>query len=97
LDKFEAGEGARFRRPFCVLGLSRPRLRDILSGMGEPLTAIEEAERAGFDLSLLKESLNYSYEQRAVNHQRALDLALEMERAGRQLRERSQSTPSASV
>jgi hypothetical protein len=65
--------------------------------MDEPLTAIQEAERAGFDLSLLEESLSYSYEERAVHHQRALDLALEMEKAGRQLRERSQSTSSAFV
>jgi len=54
--------------------------------MAEISTAIDEAERAGFDLSLIEESLSYSYEQRAVHHQRALDLALEMERAGRQLR-----------
>jgi hypothetical protein len=65
--------------------------------MDKPLTAFEEAERAGFDLSLLEESLNYSYEERAVHHQRALDLALEMERAGRQLRERSRPTSSASM
>jgi hypothetical protein len=63
--------------------------------MAEILTAIDEAQRAGFDLSLIEESLSYSYEQRAVHHQRALDLALEMERAGRQLRERSQSTAPA--
>jgi hypothetical protein len=65
--------------------------------MAEILTAIDEAQRAGFDLSLIEESLGYSYEQRAVHHQRALDLALEMERAGRQLRERSQSTAPAAL
>jgi hypothetical protein len=51
--------------------------------MGDPGTAILEAERAGFDSSLIEESLALSHEQRAVQHQRALDLALEMERAGR--------------
>jgi hypothetical protein len=65
--------------------------------MAEHPTAIYEAERAGFDLSLIEESLSYSYEQRAVHHQRALDLALEMEKAGQQLRERSQSTATASL
>jgi len=57
-----------------------------LSGMGDPMTAILEAERAGFDSSLIEESLALSHEQRAVQHQRALDLALEMERAGRVIR-----------
>jgi hypothetical protein len=65
--------------------------------MAEHPTATYEAERAGFDLSLIEESLSYSYEQRAVHHQRALDLALEMEKAGQQLRERSQSTATASL
>ncbi len=31
--------------------------------MDKTLTAVEEAVRAGFDLSLIEESLNYSYEQ----------------------------------
>lgn len=63
--------------------------------MSQPLTAIEEAERAGVDLSLIEESLGYSYEQRAVYHQEALNLALELERAGRELRDRNQSPVSA--
>jgi hypothetical protein len=63
--------------------------------MSNPLTAIEEAERAGIDLSLIEESLGYSYEQRAVHHQEALNLALELERAGRELRERDQPPVSA--
>jgi hypothetical protein len=69
----------------------------MFDGMTEPLNAIAEAERAGFDLSLIEESLCHSYEQRAVHHQRALDLALELEKAGQQLRERSQSTATASL
>jgi hypothetical protein len=65
--------------------------------MPDPVNPIEEAERAGFDLSLIEESLSYSYEQRAVHHQAALNLAVEMEKAGRLLRERDQSTISASL
>jgi hypothetical protein len=45
-------------------------------------TAIEDAEKAGFDLSLMDASLSYSYEKRAIQHQEALNLALELERAG---------------
>jgi len=65
--------------------------------MSEHPDAIEEAERAGFDLSLVEESLGYSYEQRALHHQAALNLALELERAGRELRERDQSAAPASL
>jgi hypothetical protein len=43
-------------------------------------------------LSLIEESLSYSYEQRALHHQAALNLAIEMESAGQQLRDRDQST-----
>jgi hypothetical protein len=50
------------------------------------MTAWEEAERAGIDLSLIEVSLGYSYEKRAIQHQAALELALELERVGRQLR-----------
>jgi|GEM_PF-2347852 len=44
------------------------------------MTAIQEAEQAGFDLSLVDESLRCSPEQRALQHQVALELALELER-----------------
>jgi hypothetical protein len=50
------------------------------------MTAWEEAERAGIDLSLIEVSLGYSYDKRALQHQAALELALELERVGRQLR-----------
>jgi hypothetical protein len=56
------------------------------------LNPIEEAERAGFDLSLIDESLSYSYEQRALYHQAALNLVLEMESAGRRIGDRHQPT-----
>lgn len=54
-------------------------------------SAVDEAERAGFDLSLIEANLSYSYEKRVLLHDRALALALEFERAGRQLRGDSQS------
>jgi hypothetical protein len=65
--------------------------------MTRPLNPIEEAELAGFDLSLVDESLSYTYEQRALHHQAALNLALEMESAGRRIRDRHQPTASASL
>jgi hypothetical protein len=53
----------------------------------DSMTALEEeAERAGIDLSLIEVSLGYSYDKRAEQHQAALELALELERVGRQLR-----------
>jgi hypothetical protein len=50
------------------------------------MTAWEEAERAGIDMSLIEISLGYSYDERALQHQAALELTLELERVGRQLR-----------
>ena len=61
------------------------------------MTAAEEAERAGFDLSLVDESLSYTPEQRVIHHQRALELMLEMERAGGELRDTARSTPPTSL
>ncbi|HEY5756384.1 MAG TPA: hypothetical protein VIU34_11205 [Steroidobacter sp.] len=52
--------------------------------------AIEEAKRAGIDMSLIETSLGYSYDKRAEQHQAALELALELERIGRQLRGEAQ-------
>lgn len=69
----------------------------MLSFMAAHPTAIEEAERAGFDLSLIDESLRLSHDQRALQHQEALNLALELERAGRKLRERPQPPDPAAV
>jgi hypothetical protein len=59
--------------------------------MSTSLSATQIAEAAGFDMSLIRESLGYSYEQRAIQHQAALDLMLEMERAGQKLRDAAQS------
>lgn len=62
--------------------------------MPEPLNAVEEAERAGFDMSLLDANLSYSYEKRVLLHDAALELALELERIGRQLRGATQQADS---
>jgi hypothetical protein len=62
--------------------------------MPTPHTATEIAEAAGFDISLIRESLALSYEQRVLQHQAALDLMLEMERAGQKLRDAASSSDS---
>jgi hypothetical protein len=71
--------------------------RRYVRGMIHRPNAIEEAERAGFDLSLIEANLSYSYEKRVLLHDQALALALEFERAGRQLRGDPESTPPAPV
>ena len=53
------------------------------------------AELAGFDLSLIDESLRSSPEQRVLQHQQALALALQLEMAGKDLRERAESSTAA--
>jgi hypothetical protein len=72
-------------------GQSAQPAPDSLVLMSTTRSAIEDAEQAGFDLSLMDASLSYSYEKRALQHQEALNLALELERAGRRLRDRSQA------
>lgn len=42
--------------------------------------AIEDAERAGFDLTLVDESLRLTHEERARQHDQALALVLEFDR-----------------
>jgi hypothetical protein len=59
------------------------------------MSAVAEAEIAGFDLSLIDEALRCTPEQRALQHQQALNLALALEQAGQQLRDRTESTPEA--
>lgn len=65
--------------------------------MTATLNPIEEAAHAGFDLSLVEESLSCTYEQRALCHQAALNLVLEMEDAGRRIRDRYKPPPPASL
>lgn len=45
--------------------------------------AIEEAERAGFDLSLVDSNLRLTYDDRAARHEGALAFALQLRKAGR--------------
>lgn len=51
------------------------------------MNAIQKARQAGFDLSLIDEALRCTYEQRALQHQEALNLALELEIVGEELRD----------
>lgn len=60
-------------------------------------SACAEAELSGIDLSLLDEGLRLNPEQRALRHQAALDLMLEMRRAGQELRERTKQTVAATL
>jgi len=55
--------------------------------------AIEDAERAGFDLSLVDASLMLTPEERATQHDQALALVLEFDRIRQQRSEKPQ--PSA--
>lgn len=68
-----------------------------LNTMPTPATATEIAEAAGFDMSLIRESLALSYEQRILQHQAALDLMLEMERAGQRIRDAAASSPDSAT
>jgi hypothetical protein len=52
--------------------------------------ALEEARRAGFDLSLLDSTLALTPEERALRHESALELVLEL-KAARQANEESAS------
>lgn len=60
------------------------------------MTPAQQAEAAGIDLSLVEESLRLSPEQRFLQHQRALDMVLAIDRAGREMRERTQEPAAAS-
>jgi hypothetical protein len=60
-------------------------------------SAIEEAERAGFDLSLVDASLALSPEVRAAQHDQALALVLEFDLIRRKRGEQPQSTASTTL
>lgn len=79
----------------CRIGIAQRAMQNYAGGMRDSSPDIEAARRAGIDLHLIDENLRLSLEQRALQHQDALNLALEVERAGRQLRERSAKTPAA--
>ena len=50
--------------------------------MNNPAQAIEDARRAGIDLDLLDSNLALTYEQRVLQHESALELALALRKAG---------------
>jgi hypothetical protein len=52
--------------------------------MANQRDAIEEAEKAGFDLSLVEASLALTHEERARQHDQALALVLEFDRIRRE-------------
>jgi hypothetical protein len=64
--------------------------------MTERSKAIEEAERAGFDLSLVDESLVLRPEECARRHDQALDLVLEFDRIRRE-RDAKLKSPAAAA
>jgi hypothetical protein len=57
--------------------------------------ALIEAEKAGFDLSLVEASLMVSHEERAKQHDQALSLVLEFDRIRQKRNEQSQPTTPA--
>jgi hypothetical protein len=61
------------------------------------MTAIEAAELAGIDLSLIEENLRLTPEQRVIQHDSALELVLAMEAAGQKLRDATHSASSATM
>ena len=50
--------------------------------MDNPAQALEEARCAGIDLSLVEVNLRLTYEERALRHASALELALALKEAG---------------
>ena len=53
-----------------------------------PSHPFDIATQAGIDLGLIEDNLRLSYEERVLQHQDALNLALAMEQAGRERRKR---------
>ncbi len=63
--------------------------------MADPTHPFDIAAQAGIDLGLIADNLRLSYEERVLQHQDALNLALAIEQAGRKLRERPATTAAA--
>lgn len=61
-------------------------------GLAVHVTSSRGSRTSGIDLSLIELSLSYSYDKRAEQHQAALELALELERVGRELRGTTEPT-----
>ncbi len=52
-----------------------------MSDTAHSLTAWAEAEACGCDMSLIEANLELSYEERCVQHDRAVTMAMELRRA----------------
>lgn len=63
--------------------------------MNQTEDAIREAERMGIDLSLVRENLLVSYDERARRHEDALALAAEFQKIGEALRAKPQPSSPA--
>jgi len=63
--------------------------------MADPTHPFDIAAQAGIDLGLIEDNLRLSYEERVLQHQDALNLALAIEQAGKQWRERLATTAAA--
>ena len=61
--------------------------------MNEHEQAIAEAEKAGFDLSLIDSNLRLTVEERLLRHDAALELVLKLRAAGAAMY--AQTTPAA--
>ncbi|MFA6960597.1 MAG: hypothetical protein WC205_07605 [Opitutaceae bacterium] len=59
--------------------------------------AIEDAERAGFDLALIDESLRLTHEERARQHDQALALVLEFDRIRSERNAKLESSSAATL
>ena len=64
-----------------------------MTGMNSGDKAIAEAERVGFDLSLVDCNLELTHEQRLLQHDSALELVLEMRAAGAAFYAQAASSP----
>ena len=71
-------------RPAWDFPFANAAARTNVAPMPIDADAIAEAERAGFDLSLVDSSLALTHEQRAEQHDSALALVLEFDRIRRE-------------
>lgn len=63
--------------------------------MADCTSALDIAIQTGIDLGLIRDNLRLSYEERILQHQDALNLALAIELAGQQLHERPATASAA--
>lgn len=61
------------------------------------MKSLKAVEELGIDISLIEESLRLTPEQRAIQHQRALELALQLEAAWKSRQESDARAESAAA